>query len=128
VAAYREALVEGEGVLEDLDEATALLAQAREAGATEAELVVFEIPQPPTPGSLPLLSDVPAEGLTLAGWDVIEGIEPFCSALRDAPDPLRRNAFGLLELRADAESLARARNEAGVEDELHAARIWLATP
>lgn len=128
MTAYREALVEGDGVLEDLDEAVALRDRARAAGATEVELVVFEVPQPPPPGALPIAAEAPAEGLTFAGWDVIEPIEPYCSALRDAPESLHRNAFGLLDQRAEAESLARARNASGAEDEAHPARIWLAEP
>lgn len=128
MTAYREALVEGDGVLEDLDEAVALRDRARTAGLADVELVVFEVPQPPPPGALPVASDAPAEGLTFAGWDVIEPIEPYCSALRDAKDPLSRNRFGLLDARATAESLARARNASGDEDEVQAARIWLAEP
>ena len=128
VSAYREALLEGEGVLEDLDLAMEVLQGAKRAGVTEVELVVFEVPQPAPPGALPLAVEPPAEGLTLVGWDVIELIEPFCSALRDAQEPLRRNEFGLLSERAEAESLARARNAEEPEDEVCAARIWLAEP
>lgn len=123
--AYREAIVDGEGVLDDLDLATELLRRARDAGAEDLELVIFEVPQPPPPGALPLAVEAPAEGLRLAGWDVIELIEPFCSALRDAQEALARNEFGLIGDRSQAEALARARNDAGAEDELYAARIWL---
>lgn len=128
IADYREAIVEGEGVLEDLDDAVGLRDRARAAGLSRVELVVFEVPQPPPPGALPVASEVPAEGLTFAGWDVIEPIEPWASILRDAPISLPRNAFGLLDARADAESLARAHNASGAEDEVLAARIWLAEP
>ncbi len=74
--------------------------------------------------ALPLAVEPPAEGLTLVGWDVIELIEPFCSALRDAPESLRRNDFGLLTDRPSAESLARAHNATAPDDEVVAARIW----
>lgn len=127
VREYREAVVDGDGVLEDLDLALSILARAREAGVDDVELAVFEVPQPAAPGALPLASEVPAEGLTLAGWDVIEVIEPYCSALRDATEPLSRNDFGLFTDRASADAFARARNAAEPEDELHAARIWLTT-
>lgn len=125
---YRAALLLGDGVLEDLDEAVALRDRARAAGATDVELVVFEAPQPAAPGALPVASDAPAEGLAFAGWDVIEAIEPWCSTLRDATNPLPRNAFGLLDDRAAAEAIAREANAAGPEDELVAVRVWLAEP
>lgn len=127
VREYREGVVDGDGVLEDLDLALSILARAREAGVGDVELAVFEVPQPAAPGALPLAPEAPAEGLTLAGWDVIELIEPYCSALRDATEPLPRNDFGLLADRAGADALARARNAAEPEDEVYAARIWLAT-
>lgn len=124
VREYREALLDGEGVLEDLDLATDLLQRAHDAGITDVELIIFEVPQPTPAGALPLAVEPPAEGFSLAGWDVIELIEPFCSALRDAPESLRRNDFGLLTDRPSAESLARAHNATAPDDEVVAARIW----
>jgi hypothetical protein len=96
----------------------------RAAGITDLELIIFEVPQPTPAGALPLAVEPPAEGFSLAGWDVIELIEPFCSALRDAPESLRRNDFGLLTDRPSAESLARAHNATAPDDEVVAARIW----
>ncbi len=125
VREYRDALLDGEGVLEDLDVATDLLQRAHDAGITDLEIMIFEVPQPAPPGALPLAAEAPAEGFTLAGWDVIELIEPFCSALRDAPESLRRNDFGLLADRASADALARAHNATEPDDEAVAARIWL---
>lgn len=126
IADYRAALVAGDGVLEDLDEAIALRDRARAAGRPEVELVVFEVPQPPAPGALPLAADSPSEGLRFAGWDVIEPLEPWWSLLRDAKEPLPRNAFGLLDDRAAAESLARAAAVDDPDEAPVAARIWLA--
>lgn len=125
VRGYRDAVVEGDGVLEDLDAALSLLQQSRELGLDELELIVFEAPQPSLPGALPLATEAPAEGLRLAGWDVIELLEPYCSALRDAPNSLQRNEFGLLAERSAAEALARELNAREPDDELHPARIWL---
>lgn len=125
VRAYRDALLDGEGVLEDLDLATDLLQRTHDAGITDLEIMIFEVPQPSPAGALPLAVEPPAEGFSLAGWDVIELIEPFCSVLRDAREALPRNDLGLLPDRASAESLARAHNAAEPDDEAVAARIWL---
>lgn len=128
IDAYRTAIVEGDGVLEDLDEAIALRDRARAAGLADVELVVFEVPQPPPPGALPVAADAPSAGLRFAGWDVIEPLEPWWSRVRDAVEPLRRNAFGLLDDRAEAESLAASTTVADGDEPLTPARIWLAEP
>jgi hypothetical protein len=124
-ARYREAVVAGEGVVEDLDEAIDMADHARRLGAT-VDVVVFEVPQgAAVAGALPVVSPAPAEGLTLLGWDVLEPIEPFWSPL--AAEELHAaglNAHGLFDTRAAAESFAAA-GTWDVDEPLVAARIWL---
>jgi hypothetical protein len=124
---YREALVAGEGVIEDLDEAVALRDAATRIGIVGLEVVVFEIPQEPAPSAraLPIAPLPPAEGLVLLGYDVIEPIEPFWSPLATASPPCPVNEHGLIARRADAEAFAQRENERGAsEDVLVAVRVW----
>ncbi|MBL8602490.1 MAG: hypothetical protein JNK72_11260 [Myxococcales bacterium] len=126
VSEYREALIEGEGVLEDLDQALAL----RDAAARHqcrCEVVVFEVPQEPAPkGGLPVVTAPPAEGLSLLGWDVIETLEPFWSPLAYGVRPPNANDAGLFASRADAERYVEGLGP--LDEPLSAARVWLATP
>lgn len=129
-ARYRRALVEGDTVIDDLDVATQLAREARAAGL-DVEVVVFEAPQERAPqrGALPLAPTPPDEGLILAGYDVIELLEPWCSTLITRGSPLALNAFGLLDRRRDAENLAAEQNARDdAEDPVHAVRVWLAAP
>ncbi len=130
---YREGVVDGEGVLEDLDEALAMRDEALRLRHPGLDVVVFEVPQGDwVPGALPIASEPPADGLTLTGWDVIELVEPFWSPLaKPAPETASetRNDAGLFETRAAAERFAQAYNAAHPDDEpLSAARIWVLTP
>ncbi len=127
---YTDAVVAGDGVMEDLDEALAVRDEARRLGL-DVEAVVFEVPQTPFvpagPGRLPLVDAPPAEGLELLGWDVIEPIEPWDSPLAGLPPPVAINVHGLLSTRDEAEVLAAALNAAGGSDEPWVtARIWAA--
>jgi hypothetical protein len=124
---YRAAIVDGEGVLTDLDEAVAMLSQARASG-TPVELIVFEQPQEPLASrtSLPLAIDPPAENLVLLGYDVIELIEPFCSAIAQLPGGDELNENGLLPSRSAADGLATTLNaQPDLEDPYFAVRVWL---
>ncbi len=130
VEKYREALIEGEGVLTDLDEAIELLVEAQERKAI-VELIVFEVPQEPAAarGSLPMALEPPAENLTLLGYDIIELIEPYCSPLSSMPGGDELNEHGLLPSRASADGLALSfNNHPEVEDPLHPVRVWLYVP
>jgi hypothetical protein len=124
---YADALVAGEGVIEDLDDAMQMLAGAAKMGIEDLEVVVFEVPHEPTPTNpaLALVPNAPAEGLVLLGHDVFEPIEPYASPLAcEAPD-CRVNDAGLIDRRADAEAYARAATARGGFDEaLVVARIW----
>src|SRR4051794_16033813 len=74
---YADAIVAGDGVLEDLDEALSMRDAAEAMGLHGLEVIVFEVPQEPLPGprALPVAPTPPAEGLVLLGYDVIELIE-----------------------------------------------------
>ncbi|MBL8681283.1 MAG: hypothetical protein JNK05_19045 [Myxococcales bacterium] len=127
-ARYREALLNGDSVIDDLDVAHSLANEARAAGLA-VEVVVFEVPQEPAPqkGVLPIAPSPPADELALAGYDVIELLEPWCSALVLRGTTLERNARGLLSRRADAEVLAAEHNaREDTEDPVRAVRVWLA--
>lgn len=123
---YAQAVVEGEGVLEDLDEAIALRAEALKMGFRDVDVVVFAVPQTPwNPKALAVVEPAPAEDLEFLGWDVIEPIEPWDSPLAAESPPVPVNAFGLLDDRAGAEALAERTNATAPGDEpFVAARVW----
>lgn len=123
---YAVAVVEGEGVLEDLDEAVSLLHEARALNVGPIEAIVFEVPQTPMGrGVLPVHEPPPADDLTFLGWDVIEPMEPYFSPLAAGSAGHKVNDHGLLATRAEAESLA-AKMTAGSDDETPyvACRVW----
>lgn len=127
---YRDSVVDGEGVIEDLDEAMALRDEAIKLGHPGVDVVVFEVPGGPwVPGSLPVAADPPADGLTLLGWDVFELMEPWWSPLGKGADDVDRsqlNANGLFPGRGAAEEyIARYSLKHPDEEPLAAARIWL---
>jgi hypothetical protein len=127
---YRDSVVDGDGVIEDLDEALALRDEALKLGHPGVDVVVFEVPNGPwVPGSLPVATEAPAEGLVLLGWDVFELMEPWWSPLgknADDVDPAKLNANGLFPGRAAAEEyVARYTERCPDEEPLLAARIWL---
>lgn len=127
VRRYRQAIVAGEGVIEDLDEAIALVREAAKLGVTDLEVVVFEVPQEPPParGALPIVPTPPAEGLVLLGYDVIELMEPFWSPLAQEQPLPGLNAAGLFATRADAEAFAQAYNASPEhEEDLSPVRVW----
>lgn len=124
---YTDAVIAGNGVLEDLDEAIELCREARSIGIA-CEVIVFEVPQTAyVPGALPVVDAPPAEGLSLLGWDVIEPIEPWDSPLtKSAELPAGLNANGLFATRREAESFAASANASEASDEPRvAARVWL---
>jgi|LNFM01.1.fsa_nt_gb hypothetical protein len=126
-ARYREALMSGDSVIDDLDVAQALAEEARRGGLA-VEVVVFEVPQesPPTKGALVIAPTPPADELELAGYDVIELLEPWCSVLVVRGTSLERNARGLIARRSDAEALAAEHNaREDTEDPVRAVRVWL---
>jgi len=131
---YREAVVAGEGVVEDLDDALDMADHARRLGAA-VEVVVFEVPQfqeagtgTVLRGSLPVVPTAPAEGLVCLGWDLVEPIEPWWSPLATSgPVAPGLNAHGLFEGRAAAEKYA-AEGIWDVDEALVAARIWVSAP
>jgi hypothetical protein len=109
---YACRIVEGDGVLEDLDEAIALRDAARAMGFPTVDVVVFAVPQTPwSPRALPVLEAPPADDLEFLGWDVIEALEPWDSPLARPGHGEVVNAHGLLDDRGRAERLA-ARLEA----------------
>lgn len=125
-ARYREWIVAGEGVLEDLDEAIELRDAAEKIGVTGLEVIVFEVPQepPPPPRGLPIAPVPPAEGLILLGWDVIEVIEPFWSPLAQ-PAATDLNEHRLFTDRASADAFAQNWNATHAdEDPLVPVRVW----
>jgi hypothetical protein len=125
---YRDALLRGDSVIEDLDEALAFARDAR-AGSLSVDVIVFEVPQDPAPakGALPIAPSAPADDLEFVGWDVIELLEPWCSTLVLRGTTLERNAHGLLARRADAEQLSAEHNaRPDTEDPTRAVRVWLA--
>lgn len=123
---YASAVVAGDGVLEDLDEAIAFMHEARELGLGALEVIVFEVPQTPfVRHSLPVIEAPPAEDLALLGWDVIEPIEPYFSPLSSGDAGQKPNDYGLLATRAEAEALAASLNRESPGDEDYvAARVW----
>lgn len=124
---YRARLTDGEGVLEDLDDAIAMRDECARIGAGELEVLVFEVPQEPAPTgrSLPIAPTPPAEGLAMLGYDVIELLEPYWSPLAGyAPD--EGNEFGLYRTRAEADAHASTHNaREDLEDPLVTVRVWL---
>jgi hypothetical protein len=125
---YRAAILEGDSVIDDLDEALAIAALAREGGLA-VDVVVFEVPQEPAPakGALPIAPTPPADDVDFVGWDVIELLEPWCSVLVLRGTTLARNEHGLVARRSDAEALAAEHNaRPDTEDPVHAVRVWLA--
>lgn len=125
---YRKAILKGDSVIDDLDEALALAALAHQGGL-EVDVVVFEVPQEPKPtkGALPIAPTPPAEDLDFVGWDVIELLEPWCSVLVQRGTQLARNEYGLIARRADAEAIADEHNaRPDTEDPVRAVRVWLA--
>jgi hypothetical protein len=125
---YRAALLEGDSVLDDLDLALNLASDARRAGLS-VDVVIFEVPQEPSParGALPIAPTPPSDELILLGYDVIELLEPWCSVLVLRSTALPRNEHGLLARRADAESIANDHNaREDTEDPARAVRVWLA--
>jgi hypothetical protein len=124
---YRDAVIAGEGVLEDLDDAIELRDAAARLGLNTLEVIVFEVPQEPAPrtGGLAIAVNPPAEGLVLLGWDAIEMLEPFWSPLAHAATEVPRNPHGLIAERADAEQFVRSWNERHADDDpVVAVRIW----
>lgn len=129
---YRDSVVDGEGVIEDLDDAIEIRDEAVRLGHPGVDVVVFEVPNGPwAPGSLPVATEPPAEGLQLLGWDVFELMEPWWSPLgkgADDVDRTRLNASGLFPGRGAAEEyIARYTERSPDEEPLVAARIWLVT-
>lgn len=123
---YVEAVVDGEGVLEDLDDAIEMRDLAREMGL-DVDVVVFEVPQRPSvPGALPVVAEAPAEGLRLAGWDAVELLEPWWSPLSSGAVDVARNAAGLFDDRGACERFVAARNAEQPDEPLAAVRIWIA--
>ena len=125
---YRDALMEGDSVIDDLDEALAIAADAR-AAALSVDVIVFEVPQEPMPskGALPIAPSPPADELDFVGWDVIELLEPWCSVLVLRGAAVARNEHGLIARRADAEAIADEHNgREDTEDPVRAVRVWLA--
>lgn len=123
---YADAVVEGEGVLEDLDEALEMRNQGRAMGL-DVDVVVFEVPQrPAAPGGLPVVAEPPAEGLRLVGWDAVEALEPWWSPFSSGGGDVARNAAGLLDDRTQCERFVAAHNAAAPDEPLVAVRIWIA--
>lgn len=123
---YAAHLVEGDGVLDDLDDAIALRDEATRMGFRDLDVVVFAVPQTPwNARALPLADDAPADDLEPLGWDVIEPIEPWHSPLAAASAPVAVNTFGLCETRGEAETLAARINAESPGDEAYVtARVW----
>ncbi len=126
---YTAGILEGDGVLEDLDEALSLRDAVRGIGLA-VEVVVFEVPRVDSaPGGLEVIATPPAEGLSLLGWDVFESMEPWWSPISSAPRDATRNAAGLFATRREAERYldAWAADPANETDEpMVVARIWVA--
>jgi hypothetical protein len=123
---YAAHIVEGDGVLEDLDDAISLREEAKRMGFHDLDVVVFVVPQTPwNPKGLSVLEEPPADDLEALGWDVFEPIEPWNSPLATEDPTWPVNAFGLLEDRGAAETLAAKLNEESPGDEPYAAaRVW----
>ncbi len=123
---YAAHIVEGEGVLEDLDDAISMREEARRMGFADLDVVVFVVPQTPwAPKSLPVVEAPPADDLEALGWDVFEPIEPWCSPLAVEAPPAPVNANGLLDDRGAAEALASKLNAEAPGDEPYvAALVW----
>lgn len=127
---YAAAIVAGEGVVEDLDEALALRAAAEKIGIHDLDVIVFEVPQEPKPAprALPIAPAPPADGLEFMGYDVVEAIEPYFSPLATPDERTGSNAHGLIATREDAEVFAESLNATAREDPFVAVRVWLAHP
>lgn len=123
---YAAHIVEGDGVLEDLDDAIGMREEARRMGFTDLDVVVFVVPQTPwNPKGLPVVEAAPADDLEALGWDVFEPLEPWCSALASETPVAGANAYGLLDDRASAETLAAKLNVEAPGDEPYvAALVW----
>ena len=89
---YADAVVAGDGVIEDLDDAITLRGEATAMGIAGLDVVVFELPQEPAPrpGAVPIAFEPPAEGLRLLGYDVIESLRALRLAPRRRRPPARR--------------------------------------
>jgi hypothetical protein len=123
---YAQRIVEGDGVIDDLDDAIAMRDAARAMGFGGVDVVVFAVPQTPwNPKGLPVAEPAPADDLELLGWDVIEPIEPWDSPLARPGHGEDVNAHGLLSDRSTAERLA-ARTEAETpgDEPWVAVRVW----
>ena len=123
---YAAHIVEGDGVLEDLDDAISMREEAKRMGFTDLDVVVFVVPQTPwAPKSLPVLEAPPAEDLEPLGWDVFEPLEPWCSPLAVETPPSAVNSYGLLDDRGAAETLAAKLNDESPGDEPYVtALVW----
>ncbi|MFO0608162.1 MAG: hypothetical protein U0324_33665 [Polyangiales bacterium] len=123
---YAQRIVEGDGVLDDLDDAIALRDAARAMGFADVDVVVFAVPQTPwNPKALPVAEDPPAEDLEFLGWDVVEPMEPWDSPLAKAGHGEAVNARGLLADRSAAERLAaRVEAETPGDEPWVAVRVW----
>jgi hypothetical protein len=122
---YASALIAGDGVIEDLDEAIALCHEARRLGFTDVDVVVFVVPQvPQVVRGLPVIEPPPADDLELLGWDVIEPIEPWHSPIAKSHSYVV-NPWGLLLDRSSAESVATRTNEQTPGDVPYVAvQVW----
>ncbi len=124
---YTHAVIAGDGVLEDLDEAIALRNEARKLGLA-VEAVIFDIPHEPRPPSdrviLPVVDTPPVPEAVLLGWDVVEALEPWDSLLTDGKPELALNAHGLLNNRVAAETLAAGINAQAPEEPWVPVRVW----
>ncbi len=128
---YRDGLVAGEGVIEDLDEAIAVRDAAVKIGIA-VEVIVFELPQEPRPkaGSLPIAPTPPVEGLAFLGYDAIEPLEPYWSPLAVATGSMgasHTNEHGLFVGRAEADSFKLTWSKTHPNDDaLEVVRVWAA--
>jgi hypothetical protein len=123
---YAAHIVEGDGVLDDLDDAIGMRDEARAMGFADVDVVVFAVPQTEwVPKGLPVMEEAPADDLEFLGWDVVEPIEPWDSALVKEGHGAEVNAHGLLAGRGAAETLAAKVEAATPGDEPWVAvRVW----
>jgi hypothetical protein len=123
---YAERLVEGDGVLDDLDDAIELRDAARAMGFADVDVVVFAVPQTDwVPRLLPVVEEAPADDLEFLGWDVVEPIEPWDSALVKDGHGATLNEHGLVAGRGAAEALAaKVEAETPGDEPWVAVRVW----
>lgn len=123
---YAQRVVEGDGVLDDLDDAIAMRDAARAMGFAGVDVVVFAVPQVPwSPRALPVVEEAPAEDLEFLGWDVVEPMEPWDSPLAREGHGEAVNARGLLDERGAAERLAaKVEAETPGDEPWVAVRVW----